>query len=75
MSDNVVRFPGSAPTLKEMLQDAVTLYPKATAMVLTIFEDGDMHNLHYCNKEEMACAGARLIYLAGMTDDLPRDGD
>lgn len=76
--DNVVRFPGGAPSAAELMDAVSKEYGVPTAMIVVVFNGTDgreMDTLHYCTKLEMAMAGARLGYLAGASFDLPDDDD
>ena len=80
MSDNVVTLsfkkPGAAPEVVEVLQSAIDDNPTPTDCVVVLFDatdDGAMVVRRYANRQQLAMAGARLLWLAGC-DALDENG-
>ena len=68
--DKVVKlkFPGAAPEVSEVIEDAIKSNPNATDVVIILFDvndDGAMTLRCYASRQQMAMAGARLLWLAG----------
>ncbi len=69
----VVRFPGSKPSLKELIDDTLEAFPNVTAAVIVVFDGdntGEMYETFFATKQDIAMAAARLTYLAGRTTSL-----
>ena len=70
---NVVLFPGAAPSMQHLIDDAAEECPNPTAAVVVFIDgenDAQVTIRHYCNRMELAIIAARLLYLAGRNAEL-----